>query len=136
MSGKRKDYFSGSENIPQVCIVERHGGSAHLLGGIHHLTSSSERYNHAKKAQVKTHLLETVCKNANNQAAKCLFFMRLNLRKIRRLLGCIFMRLVFHTCQKAQGMIFADFPQISRSGSADFPLWNPCKIRENEKSEK
>jgi hypothetical protein len=26
--------------------------------------------------------------------------------------------------------------QISRSGSADFPRCNPCKIRENEKSEK
>jgi hypothetical protein len=26
--------------------------------------------------------------------------------------------------------------QISRSGTADFPPWNPCKIKENEKSEK
>jgi hypothetical protein len=42
MSEKRKDYFSGGENIPQVCIVERPGGSAHLLGGIHRLTSSRQ----------------------------------------------------------------------------------------------
>jgi hypothetical protein len=27
-----------------------------------------------------------------------------------------------HICEKAQGMIFAHFPQISRTGSANFPL--------------
>jgi hypothetical protein len=53
MSEKRKDYFSGGENIPQVCIVERHGVSAHLLGGIHRLTSSRKRYQPSKKAQGK-----------------------------------------------------------------------------------
>jgi hypothetical protein len=53
-SEKRKKYFSGGENIPQVCIVERPGGSAHLLGGIHRLTSSSKRYQPSEKAQAKT----------------------------------------------------------------------------------
>jgi hypothetical protein len=71
-------------------------------GGMSLCPTTRRQYQPSKKAQVKTHLLETVCKNASNQAAKCLFFMSLNLRERRCLLGCIFMRLVFHTCKKAQ----------------------------------
>jgi hypothetical protein len=69
MSEKRKDYFSGGENIPQVCIVERHGGSAHLLGGMHRLTSSSKRYQPSEKAQVESLPTSDICRNSPQNTA-------------------------------------------------------------------